>query len=691
MPLNCARCPGASAATLADASCSFDDAFAKQLAVSVTDRCMQRFVAPAFDAVVPLAAVAAAASVRLQDGDVLPGGVATFRINTLPVYVLHAPSVAKIAYRKQMMLERVRKLQPPDLTIVECLDRRVIASFSPVERECLYVPTPNPFDPLHPVLSNGTLSLAMKQKAAYLDIWQRGLDAAIVLEDDANVRDSLWKTLRGYRIPQDAQIFYLGSYTGSPTWNVLRYEWSVNGTRSPYKVHPHICKKNSNCPGAKDAKMFGAVAHIAFAQGARALLRTIRVAADVGFSVLPCPGSEHQPVAGPHPCAFCMPLGTRAYGPHTWLVTPDGRYRNFSYKGGSHLDSPGMENTVVPRRRALAQHDDNPAPSVLLAWVGLIRSAEMARISHAALQDTILDVARLDVAVFTDPDTSVCTRNIKPRGSCGCNRPFNITSTMVELWGDRLLAVKLVRIADLMARALEKQHIYARIRIDRGAVTMGAGFMWRLLDAWQSHLQRLSRGYDHLLMMRPDVELMKPLSPLIVCAARPGVYHLIGGNIQNSGLNFFWSRDHDWASLACAPAGLGHWLSYWQEAREPADVARELGLPCPPPLPRDEQNRTLFIGRAWTKRACAPSCPLCHDVTLAFLQLMNASMGPSNLDERQIFVRLLRNRYACDGETLVVHAESNHDVPACMPDRCLMYSIRKGGLHQACGNCSSMT
>ena len=337
MSLNCARCPGASAATLADASCGFDDAFAKQLAVSVTDRCMHRFVAPAFDAVVPLAAVASAASVRLQDGGVLPGDVATFRINTLPVYVLHASSVKSIAYRKQMMLERIRKLQAPDVTFVECLDRRDIVRFAAAERECLYVPTPNPFDPLHPVLSNGTLSLAMKHKSAYLDIWQRGLDAAIVLEDDANVRDSLWKTLRGYRIPQDAHVFYLGSYTGSPTWNVLRYEWSVNGTRSPYKVHPHICEKNSNCPGAKDARMFGAVAHIAFAQGARALLRTIRAAADTGFSLLSCPGSEHQPVAGPHPCAFCMPLGTRAYGPKTWLVTPNGRYGNFSHKGGSHL------------------------------------------------------------------------------------------------------------------------------------------------------------------------------------------------------------------------------------------------------------------------------------------------------------------------------------------------------------------
>ena len=138
MSLNCARCPGASATTLADASCGFDDGFAKQLAVSVTDRCMQRFVAPAFEAVVPLAAVAAAASVRLQDGGVLPGGVATFRISTLPVYVLHAPSVAKIAYRKQMMLERIRKLQAPDVTFVECLDRRDIVRFSAVERECLY-------------------------------------------------------------------------------------------------------------------------------------------------------------------------------------------------------------------------------------------------------------------------------------------------------------------------------------------------------------------------------------------------------------------------------------------------------------------------------------------------------------------------------------------------------------------------
>ena len=349
---------------------------------------------------------------------------------------------------------------------------------------------------------------------------------------------------------------------------------------------------------------------------------------------------------------------------------------------------PVMVNSPdVPRARA--QHDDNPGPSVLLARVGLIRSAEMARVSHAALQDTILDVARLDVAVFTDPDTSVCTRNAKAHGGCDCNRPFNITSTMMELWGDRLLAVRLVGIGDLMGRARDKQHVYARIRVDRGGVTMGASFMWRLLDAWQSQLQRLSRGYDHLLMMRPDVELMKPLSPGRVCAARPGVYHLIGGNVQNSGLNFFWNRDNDWASLACAPAGLGHWLSYWQEAREPADVARELGLPCPPPLPRDAQNRTLFIGRAWTQRACAPSCPLCHDVTLAFLHLMNASMGPANLDDMQIFVRLLRKRYACDAGNLLVQADSNHDMPfACMPDRCIMTSIRNGRFHQACDNCT---
>ena len=93
----------------------------------------------------------------------------------------------------------------------------------------------------------------------------------------------------------------------------------------------------------------------------------------------------------------------------------------------------------------------------LVAWVGLIRGAEMARVSHAALQDTILDVARLDVAVFTDPDTSVCTRNAKSHGGCDCNRPFNITSTMMELWGDRLLAVRLVRIGDLMGRARDKR------------------------------------------------------------------------------------------------------------------------------------------------------------------------------------------------------------------------------------------
>ena len=323
---------GASASSLADASCGFDDAFTKQLAKLVTDRCMQRFVAPAFAAVVPLQSVASAASVHLQNGTVLPGGVPTWRVGKLPVYLLHAPSVTRIAYRKQMMIERMRTLQPPDVTVVECLDRVVVNSLTAAERQCLYVPARSRFSPLT-VMSNGTLSLVMKQKAAYLDIWQRGLDAAIVLEDDAMFLrpQNVWKTLSAHKIPQDAHIFYLGSYLASDNWGVLRYEWKVNGTEGAFPVHPHICKTRG-----RSAEHFGGVAHIVFARGVLSLLRTIRVAADTSISALSCPGAPLQPIAGPHPCAFCMPLDTRAYGPHTWIVVPNGRFGNHSHVGGSH-------------------------------------------------------------------------------------------------------------------------------------------------------------------------------------------------------------------------------------------------------------------------------------------------------------------------------------------------------------------
>jgi len=228
--------------------------------------------------------------------------------------------------------------------------------------------------------------------------------------------------------------------------------------------------------------------------------------------------------------------------------------------------------------------------------------------------------------------------------------------------------------------------------------------MWRLLDAWIGTLEALSQRYNHLLVMRPDVELTKPLDVSAVCTRRPQAFNLIGGNLQTDSLHstgFFWNRDYDWAYLACAPPGLSHWTTYWRAARNPLEVALEVGTSCPPPLPLDELNRTLFLGNpALWRTACSPSQPLNHDVVLAMLTFVNHSMPVANLDDTQTFVRLLRDRLRCPhcapGQncSYVDLLDSNplelEKIPLCSGS-CKSHRALHGKLHIFCAPCKTFT
>ena len=132
-------------------------------------------------------------------------------------YVIHSPFLVK---RKEAILKLLYAAHTKDVTFVTCIERTDVNKFSHNTRSCLYVSTPNPFDKYNTILANGTISLALKHRLAYLDITQRNLSSALILEDDATFKQPsyFWNVVNSFRIPENADIFYLGSYLSFTNW-----------------------------------------------------------------------------------------------------------------------------------------------------------------------------------------------------------------------------------------------------------------------------------------------------------------------------------------------------------------------------------------------------------------------------------------------------------------------------------------
>lgn len=168
------------------------------------------------------------------------------------------------------------------------------------------------------MLSNGTLSLALKHRLAHWDIYRRQLPAALVVEDDALLAHDLWQRLAQYRAPVDADLFFLGSYSQNQSPRM-----TLSAARAVAGSSPTV-----HCRAAGDGEPYilGTVAYVVFARGAAALQRPVVAEADVDLSLLAtsrphcATGGHLSRAAASSRCAVAAP--PRQCGPSQWLVWP---------------------------------------------------------------------------------------------------------------------------------------------------------------------------------------------------------------------------------------------------------------------------------------------------------------------------------------------------------------------------------
>jgi len=222
----------------------------------------------------------------------------------LPTYVVHSPH---LVHRRRSILENLERLAISSVTLVACANRDDINALHSAERACIYSSTFNPFDKRNTILQNGTISLALKHKIAYADIVQRRIERALVLEDDAYLPMDFWKTLSSFRIPTNADIFYLGSYSKFSDWNVLKWDPPVLGS------YPRIHKRDCRSKGRMN-KHLGAISYVIYYKAAAQMIATnIKVTPDSALSAMPCNWTK---------CSFCKYSPTHQYGPSRWVVYP---------------------------------------------------------------------------------------------------------------------------------------------------------------------------------------------------------------------------------------------------------------------------------------------------------------------------------------------------------------------------------
>ena len=130
----------------------------------------------------------------------------------LPTYALTVP---KLAVRYKAINNRLRMLSATNVTFVNCANKEDVQMLAPSDRSCLHPKLHRhqfQIKSQQTELANGTLSLAIKHYLAYFDILRRRLPLALVLEDDAEWPRQISSLLARYRMPCDADIFYLSSY-----------------------------------------------------------------------------------------------------------------------------------------------------------------------------------------------------------------------------------------------------------------------------------------------------------------------------------------------------------------------------------------------------------------------------------------------------------------------------------------------
>lgn len=248
----------------------------------------------------------------------------------LPVYITHAPFLtARHAY----MEAQLRALRTEDVTWVECFNRDDVEQLSVEAHGCLYPCSTFDIKPGVKFMANGTFSLAVKHRLAAFDIAHRGISAALVLEDDAALPLELWSQLGRVRLPSDAGLFYLGSFSSRSNVGTLSYQ---NGggchTRvtvgQPLIPQGHVgtwmsvWRRNFTC----FPTILGNVAYVMLGRGAHMHSRgPITSPADVGLSLWP--EQRHgNPITCEGPASTLVnhanSVPTVAYAPDKWIAWP---------------------------------------------------------------------------------------------------------------------------------------------------------------------------------------------------------------------------------------------------------------------------------------------------------------------------------------------------------------------------------
>jgi hypothetical protein len=252
---------------------------------------------------------------NLAHGDIQP-------TSWLPIYAMVVPLI--LGERMEILERRLAALGSPSVTFIECANREDVGALSAEERACVH---PRYFridlKGAGTAMSNGTLSLALKHAVAFLDVVHRNLPAAMVLEDDAMVPASLWRSLSGYYVPCDASIFWLSAYRQN--LGVFAMRSSSAAQALPSQQGPTVYHRLENVSGSG---LLSTAGYIIFARGAISMLtHPVYAPADIGLACM-----TPQCMGGVSPADFELGSPRGQYGPATWLFGQN----NSAGHGGSH-------------------------------------------------------------------------------------------------------------------------------------------------------------------------------------------------------------------------------------------------------------------------------------------------------------------------------------------------------------------
>ena len=271
------------------------------------------------------------------------------------VYVLTA---AHLLARRASAEKQLKSLCAADVTWVLCCTREQYEhELSDEQRLCIHPCVADTFwNPTGKPFSNGTISLAMKHRAAAIDMMDRNLTSAIVLEDDAHLDPNIWEHLNTVRLPENATIYYLGSYSMrdnafSGRWGNLTHPITHTELPGQRPSGLHVYQRNERMWPF----ILGTIGYVIFPFGARVLAeRPILATADVDltapFRFASCRKLENGSLLKVNGCVStsCTARNSRGdltifelggapgpqFGPDKWLVWPIRSFGIGTHKGG---------------------------------------------------------------------------------------------------------------------------------------------------------------------------------------------------------------------------------------------------------------------------------------------------------------------------------------------------------------------